>query len=260
MESTSERHAFLFDLDDTIYDHRNACLCGLAALRSRYSALRTSSVGELEVEYDTFLNRLHPLTLGGQLDPQTARRERVRLLFSSHGEDLSAGEAHRRASAYRAAYLASERAIPGAPAVIRALSQAGYPIGVVTNNAVRGQRRKLKVCRVDQFVRALVISQAVGVSKPNPEIFRIALRRLGAFPRQTVMVGDSFESDVRGAQAAGLSAIWFNRRCRPFPSKRRVTEIRAWEPMRSAVRTLIKTSTSALAEGSPARAWAVTET
>jgi phosphoglycolate phosphatase-like HAD superfamily hydrolase len=133
-----ERAAFLFDLDDTLFDHRYACGRGLDQLRETYASLRQVEVSDLLREYGSHMDRLHALTQAGRLAPQEARAERIRLLFTAYGEELSHREACRRAEVYRSAYLASERAVPGAPAVLRALWQRGHPVGVVTNNAVRG--------------------------------------------------------------------------------------------------------------------------
>jgi putative hydrolase of the HAD superfamily len=50
----------------------------------------------------------------------------------------------------------------------------------------------------------------VGYRKPSLEFYISILDAIGALPSQTVMVGDSLETDVRGARAAGLSGIWYN--------------------------------------------------
>ena len=51
-------------------------------------------------------------------------------------------------------------------------------------------------------------SGVVGIRKPDPEFFRHALRRLGASPDRSAMVGDSIEMDLRPARGVGLCAIW----------------------------------------------------
>lgn len=243
--------AVLFDLDDTLYDHGYASRQALGTLRHRYSSLRGTSLPVLEGEYHALMNRLHPLTLSGQLPPQAARQERLRRLFRDHGERLSDAETRRRAAVYRTAYLASERAIPGSESVVRSLWSRGYRLGVVTNNAVQGQRRKLVVCGLDRYVRVLVVSQAVRVSKPHPQIFEIALHRLRATADRAVMVGDSFESDVIGAQRAGIPAVWFHRDGGSAPGRLGVPEIRSWRPASAAIRTIVSAFAARSHQGSP---------
>lgn len=60
-------------------------------------------------------------------------------------------------------------------------------------------------------VEFTLISEAVGLYKPDPRIFRLALDRLGLSPHEVLHVGDSDIDDVGGAKAAGLRTAWVNR-------------------------------------------------
>jgi putative hydrolase of the HAD superfamily len=57
----------------------------------------------------------------------------------------------------------------------------------------------------------VLVSGVVGVSKPNPEIFRLALAQAEAKPEETVHVGDVYEADVVGARNAGIKGILLDR-------------------------------------------------
>lgn len=57
----------------------------------------------------------------------------------------------------------------------------------------------------------IVTSEEAGREKPKPSIFRLALKKAGCSPKETVMVGDSVEKDVRGAEKAGIAGILFAR-------------------------------------------------
>ena len=63
----------------------------------------------------------------------------------------------------------------------------------------------------------LQTSADTGFLKPEPEAFDALARRMGLFPGQLAMVGDSWTDDVQGALAAGWTAIWINRDGRPRP-------------------------------------------
>jgi putative hydrolase of the HAD superfamily len=105
------------------------------------------------------------------------------------------------------------------PAALRAIAALGVPLGVVSNSdgTVEGELRRLGVCyaRDDQEppVRGVEVgivldSAVVGIAKPDPEIFRIALKALGVPAGETVLhVGDSLRYDVAGAQAAGIRPV-----------------------------------------------------
>ena len=86
-----------------------------------------------------------------------------------------------------------------------------YRLGLLTNGAADLQREKIRESRLGPYFDAVVISGEVGVRKPEPQIFALALDRLGVTAETAVMVGNSLGSDVAGAQRAGLKGIWLNR-------------------------------------------------
>ena len=87
---------------------------------------------------------------------------------------------------------------------------ARLPVAIVTNGITEIQRSRFALSPLGELVSDVVISEEVGVSKPRPEIFRLALDRLGAKPGEALMVGDGVNSDIRGANNAGIDACWYN--------------------------------------------------
>ena len=103
---------------------------------------------------------------------------------------------------------------PGVPAGLRDLAAVGVPLGIVSNSdgTVEAELRRLGVCQTGDGdgvpVGVVLDSQVVGVAKPDPEIFRIALDALGVTASENVLhVGDSLRYDVTGALAAGLRPV-----------------------------------------------------
>ena len=86
-----------------------------------------------------------------------------------------------------------------------------YRLAVITNGPADTQLDKLEVTGLAPYFDAVVASGAVGAAKPNPQIFRHALRSLGVEPAAVWHTGDSLPSDVAGALNAGLTAVWLNR-------------------------------------------------
>lgn len=87
-----------------------------------------------------------------------------------------------------------------------------HRLALVTNGASCLQREKLAGAGLaEEDFDAVVISGDVGMAKPRPEVFARTLALLGADATQAVMVGDSLERDVRGAEACGIRGIWLNR-------------------------------------------------
>ncbi len=70
---------------------------------------------------------------------------------------------------------------------------------------------------IHPFFERIIVSAEVGYRKPHPAIFQAALHQLGVAPQEAIFVGDGLEVDIRGAERAGIPAIWMNRRGDPLP-------------------------------------------
>jgi len=84
------------------------------------------------------------------------------------------------------------------------------PVAIVTNGITAIQRSRMALSPLKDHVSEMVISEEVGISKPRPGICALALDRLGVRPRDALMVGDGVNSDIRGANNAGIDACWYN--------------------------------------------------
>ncbi|WP_420176242.1 HAD family hydrolase [Luteococcus sp. OSA5] len=105
------------------------------------------------------------------------------------------------------------------PVVVEALgraAQAGWTPFIVTNGVVPQQDLKITNLGLDRHVAGWVVSDVVGVRKPDPRIFEIAAEQAGMSLEGAWMVGDAHDTDIEGAQAAGLRSIWM-RRGREWP-------------------------------------------
>jgi len=81
-------------------------------------------------------------------------------------------------------------------------------LGVITNGGTMRQRQKLECLGLESFFDAVLISEAEGVSKPDPTIFKMAAERCGVNSRESAFVGDHPEVDVAGSGVAGFISIW----------------------------------------------------
>jgi putative hydrolase of the HAD superfamily len=97
---------------------------------------------------------------------------------------------------------------PDALQTLAALRASGFKLGLITNGSVRMQSGKLECLALPAMFDTILISDAEGVSKPDPEIFRRALARLGVDAAHACYVGNHPDIDVAGARAAGLKAVW----------------------------------------------------
>jgi putative hydrolase of the HAD superfamily len=91
---------------------------------------------------------------------------------------------------------------------LEALRAAGKKLGVITNGPIEWQSRKLRTLGLTDYFDDVIISDAVGIAKPDPRIFSLALERLGVSAAESMYVGDHPQIDIAGARAAGLRAAW----------------------------------------------------
>ena len=98
--------------------------------------------------------------------------------------------------------------------ILAAAQRARMPLALVTNGSTDTQREKLQALGLDGAFDVVVISGEVRVRKPDPRVFALALRDLGVAAQDVWHVGDNPQTDVAGAKAAGLTAVWLNRRQR----------------------------------------------
>jgi putative hydrolase of the HAD superfamily len=88
-----------------------------------------------------------------------------------------------------------------------------YKLGIVSNFAIpECVDELLEKHGIDKLFDVVVVSGAVNKRKPSPEIFQKALQKLGVSAEETVFVGDTVDADVIGAKAAGMKAIFIERR------------------------------------------------
>ena len=100
------------------------------------------------------------------------------------------------------------------------LKEKGAKIAAVTNGFKEVQYRKLTNSNILEFFDAIIISEEVGVHKPNPAIFKMALEALcskeeyekdpSGKRKETIMVGDDFANDIEGAQIFGIDQFYYN--------------------------------------------------
>lgn len=88
-----------------------------------------------------------------------------------------------------------------------------YQLGLLTNGNTYPER-----CGLAGIFDFVVLAQDHGFRKPDPRLFHVAVQQCGCRPEEVLHVGDSWENDVVGARAAGLSAVWLNREGAPRPA------------------------------------------
>lgn len=237
MPTPSPPTTILFDLDDTLFDHAGTARATLAASTSQLPFASEIILDDLYNRYSELLEEMHPLVLAGQYSYLEARRLRFQRLLAPYGGLASEAATDEFAQLYYAHYLNLRQPIVGALALLEAL-KPHYRIGIVTNNRTAEQEDKLQHLGMRHLIDALITSEDVGVPKPNPRIFQVAMQHLGSEPATTVMVGDNWNADVLGALAVGMRPVWLNRfgAARLLPE---VEEITGFEPLAEVLQKIV---------------------
>src|SRR4030095_4365811 len=202
--------AVLFDLDDTLFDHRHSMRTALGEVQKKYKCFAISTLDEFEKQHVMLLNDVHfNQILTGEVTPEEGRAFRFKRIFSLYGINASDELSNETAEFYRENYKNAERLKPGAAELLTKIKEK-YKIGIVTNNIVEEQNRKLVKGGINHLVDVMVTSEEVGVTKPDALIFQTALERLSCSPEETIMLGDQWEMDIVGAYKVGIKCIWVN--------------------------------------------------
>lgn len=237
--------AVLFDLDDTLFDHQACARAALSAVHAAHGCFSCLPFEDFERQHARVLEELHAEVMLGRVGIDAARIERFRRLFADAGVTGDDALTRATAAAYRERYLSVRQAVAGAAALLPEIRRRAR-VGIVSNNLLEEQQQKLKHCALGAHVDVLVVSEEVGVSKPDPRIFEVALERLGVTAREAVMLGDSWSADIRGALAAGIRPIWFNRRREPSPEPDAgIAELHALEPVAAVLAAVFGSGGSA---------------
>ena len=120
------------------------------------------------------------------------------------------------ATALKAYYAYSEalwRPMPGVYETLAHLAASGLRLAILSSAGDdENVQRLIDNARLRAYFDPIVVSAAVGIRKPNPRIFDLALKPWGLTPGECAMVGDTLGADILGAQLAGLHDVWLTAR------------------------------------------------
>jgi len=153
-----------------------------------------------------------------RLDPILARRNsteapeifRTYIRFVCEGLGVEWGAAteriFQRIAEYNREHNLWNQPNPQARAVLERLQRRNLAVGMISNSDGSIERMIIRH-GLDAYFRFVLDSHVVGVEKPDPRIFEMALERAGVGPAEAIYVGDLYSIDVVGSRAAGLDAV-----------------------------------------------------
>lgn len=199
--------ALLLDLDDTLIDTRQGTSLALRDFHGSHGDQIGISLEKVVAIWEHSIKTHFPRYISGELSFQDQRRWRIRDIFAR--PEMGEVEADTLFKAYLAHYAHHYILFDDVLSFLDGLN--GFPVAIVTNGAEEHQWVKVRATGLDARIKTIVISEAVGLRKPQKEIFEYAARELGVAPEACLMVGDNYDADCLGALGAGMAALRIDR-------------------------------------------------
>lgn len=200
-------HVVFFDLDNTL-THRLRSIVAYAGLFARHFATQLglnaqSLIAQVIADQDN----------GGYLPPDSTHpniRTAVAVSLHDRLQWRTPVPVAELADHWFEHFPTQSVEMPGASLLIESLVARGVKVAIISNGARQSREATLAHLPFKYHVSLLISSESAGCRKPDPGIFLHAARTLGTAPGQCLYVGDHPINDVRGATAAGMSAVWLS--------------------------------------------------
>ena len=202
------------DLDDTLWDFANNSSVALNILYKTECLLQSlyKDYSEYDEKYHIKNAELWNLYHHGEISQDFLKMERFRWLLANKSAvcDIDL-EGKRLNDKYLSLLAEQTQIVDGAEELLQYLSKK-YLIGILSNGFLNVQYRKLYGTALHKYVQRMVVSDEIGVQKPDKQIFDYALQEVGADVAEVVLVGDNPDADIKGAVQAGWRTIYFDRK------------------------------------------------
>lgn len=203
--------AIFIDIDDTLLDYIPCCREAFdAAMRNLTPSFEEREGERLFQLFFDIAGRLFSEAKHGKYTIAEVMDLYPKEFIAAIGYPESAVDPFKHA--FRAAWGETHTLVPEAKEMLDILRTKGYRLFAASNSFGHLQRRRLERAGILPYFEDTYISMDIGYDKPDIRFFQEALRRCGLQPSEVLMIGDSMTTDVLGAQAAGIEALFFDRR------------------------------------------------
>ena len=203
--------AIFIDIDDTLLDYIPCCREAFdAAMRNLTPSLEEREGERLFHLFFEISGRLFSEAKHGKYTIAEVMDLYPKEFIAAIGYPDSAVDPFKHA--FRAAWGETHTLVPEAKEMLDILRTKGYRLFAASNSFGHLQRRRLERAGILSYFEDTYISMDIGYDKPDIRFFQEALHRCGLQPNEVLMIGDSMTTDILGAQAAGIEALFFDRR------------------------------------------------
>ncbi len=198
-----------FDLDHTLWDFDKNSMLAFKRVFKKF---------KITIEFHAFLKIYEPINVEywkkyreDKVSKENLRRGRLIDSFNFFDLIYTTEKIDEIADAYIKELPFDNHLFEGALEILDYLILK-YRLHIITNGFEEVQHKKLKNSGIDHYFSTVTTSEEVGLKKPNPKVFLTALNKANSLPTQSVMIGDSLEADILGANNIGMQTIFYNYR------------------------------------------------
>ncbi len=198
-----------FDLDHTLWDFDK---------NSKLAFIRVFKAHDITLNIEDFINQYEPINekywkayREDKVTKQQLRRGRLTDTFKLFGLHFSTEIIDKLAHSYIQELPQDNHLFDNAIEVLCYLKPK-YSLHIITNGFEEVQHKKIKKSGIDSFFKTITTSEEVGYKKPHPVIFKTALKKANTQAQNSIMIGDSIQADIQGAEALGMKTLFFNYR------------------------------------------------
>lgn len=199
-----------FDLDNTLFNHREAATRALELLIAEKGWAYTNEIsvgGEWHRLEDLYFAQY----VAGTMTLMEHRRARMRNFLMSTDVLVNDRDLDALWDDYLRHYSNSWVAYPDVMSVLDSLKASGYKLAVLTNGQQAQQEAKLAAMGLVAHFEVVLAIGTVDALKPDRRAFEHLCRALECDAEEVLFVGDDLDYDVRASINAGLRAVWLNR-------------------------------------------------
>ena len=201
-----KKHLF-FDLDHTLWDFdKNSAFAFDAIFKERGFAISLQDFLNIYIPRNQHYWKLYQIN---QISHEELRYFRLKDVFDALKFEVSDVIIDQISDDYINYLPEHNHLFDGAIEILDYL-KPNYKLHIITNGFASVQTKKLNNSKIGHYFDTITNSEMAGVKKPHPTIFDFALSLANALKEESLMIGDSYEADIIGAQEAGIEAIFFN--------------------------------------------------
>ncbi|MBR1625089.1 MAG: YjjG family noncanonical pyrimidine nucleotidase [Clostridia bacterium] len=214
------------DADDTVFDF------GMAQREAFFSAFKTLGYPCDEKIYDRYdeinISQWKKLERG-----ETTKDKLVYDRFIQLFDEMRFNGDVKKTEEYYQNFLGEQAFwLDGAKEGVTYLSKK-YDVYLTTNGHADTQRKRVEKSGLIRIVKGMFVSESVGFSKPQKEYYDYCFSVCNAKKEETICIGDSLTSDIKGGREYGLKTMWFNLKNEPVPPEKPDYIVHSWDEIKS---------------------------